>query len=138
MSNCGFLYEQASPSTGEIGYVGEVSLATVRGKVALAPMEYRRDPVKSPHFKVLLNPGGGWTEAGAVWKKFAEGSGDEFLSITFDTDAMPRPVYVSAFPPNTEEGDEPGRWNIVWSRPRAGNRPASNAAGDLPSDEIPF
>lgn len=136
MPNCGFLTERASKTDGQIGYVGEITLASVQGKIALQPVDERRKET-SPDFAVWLNEGPGWFRSGSAWWKQKEPTSAKHLSINIDNDAMARPVNVAGFPPNEAEGDDPARWNIVWSRPRGGGKPAAPKR-ELVTDEIPY
>jgi uncharacterized protein (DUF736 family) len=130
----GTLHETTSRETGEIGYLGTVDIAGIKGRIALRPSESKRS-ANSPDYRVLIDAGRGWSDFGAVWEKEPAGGGNTFLSITIDNETLPRPIYVAAFPPS-EDGDD--GWSIVWGRPRGGGVRQSAEQGGGISDEIPF
>lgn len=50
---------------------------------------------------------------GAVWEKKNRETGEVFYSITVDDPSLQQPLNVTAFPK-----EEPGEFEIVWSRPK--------------------
>jgi uncharacterized protein (DUF736 family) len=73
-----------------------------------------RDNDRSPAYEVFIVRNGRAVAVGAAWLKNHEKVGD-FLSLTIDSPRWPRPVNLTAFPPDKSS---PDGWTVVWSRPR--------------------
>lgn len=107
---------------GKTYYQGVLTLPQITGTVFLVPNDKRSD--NAPDLTLKFRSGQGDVEHGAAWvKQMRTGAG--MLSITIDAPHMTAPLYVSAFPDDHEEG----RFNVVWSRPRAGSAARPVAAG---------
>lgn len=127
----GTLKETASKQTGEVGYMGEIDVAGIKGRCALRPLEKRSE--RSPDYELLIERGGRYINFGAAWIKSPQAGGEDFLSINVDHELLQDAVNCAAFPPSEEDdGDE---WAIVWGRPRGGK---ARAAAENLEDEIPF
>jgi len=66
------------------GFVGNIASFDYDFDFTLAPTAEKRTD-KSPDFDVLVkSPRGRWVSIGAAWRKTANGSGNEYISITVD------------------------------------------------------
>jgi uncharacterized protein (DUF736 family) len=54
------------------------------------------------------------TEVGAAWKKAAQETGKEFLSVRLDSPAFPKAINVAMFPSR----DRTGSYVMTWDRPK--------------------
>jgi uncharacterized protein (DUF736 family) len=90
----------------DTGLVGTVRTLTVNAKTRFAPTtEKTKD--NAPDFRIFA----GSTEIGAAWKKTANGSEREYLSVKLDDPSFAQPVYASLV-----EAEETGSYNLIWSR----------------------
>ena len=123
--NFGYLVQKQAD--GKTYFEGYVTLPQMTGKVFLVPREKRSD--NAPDLTVKLRTDRGDFEHGAAWIKTMRDSRD-MLSITIDAPHMAQPVYVSGFPDDHEDD----RFNVVWSRPRAGSaaRPVEGVDTGVP------
>lgn len=122
-----FGYLNRKEADGKTYFEGYITLPQMTGKVFLVPREKRSD--NAPDFTLKLRTDRGDFEHGATWLKTMR-DGRDMLSITIDAPHMPQPVYISGFPDDNEET----RFNVVWSRPRAGAsaRPVEGAEMGVP------
>ena len=91
-------------------YTGTVRTHTVNAKARIAPdTEKAKD--SAPDFRVYAGP----AEIGAAWKKVAETTGREYLSVKLDDPSFAQPIYASLV--ETEDGKG---YALIWSR-RNGN-----------------
>lgn len=72
----------------------------------------------APSYELFVVRDGRETVAGAAWIKNSEKvEGGDFMSLTLDNIRWPRPLNLTAFPPDSKSTTKD--WTIVWSRPRA-------------------
>ncbi|MBL4766459.1 MAG: DUF736 family protein [Rhodobacteraceae bacterium] len=128
----GTLIETASKTTGEVGYMGEIDVAGIKGRCALRPISEKRKET-SPDYELLIERGGRFVNFGVAWIKSPQAGGEDFLSIIVDHELLQDAVSCAAFPPSEDaDGKE---WAIVWGRARGGK---SRAAAEAVVDEIPY
>ena len=85
---------------------GTVRTLTVNAKTRFAPAtEKSKD--NAPDFRVFAGP----AEIGAAWKKTANGTEREYLSVKLDDPSFAQPIYASLV-----EADTTGSYNLIWSR----------------------
>ena len=91
-------------------YTSEIKTLTLhRPKVAFRPTEGKTG--KGPDYRVVLDGGPGAVELGAAWKRTSEAD-REFLSISLDDPALPRPLSAALIPAEDGAGAI-----LIWSRP---------------------
>jgi uncharacterized protein (DUF736 family) len=91
-------------------YVGTVRTLTVNAKARIAP-DGEKATDKAPDFRVYAGP----AEIGAGWRKVAETTGREYVSVKLDDPSFAQPIYASLV-----EAEDGKSFNLIWSR-RAGN-----------------
>jgi uncharacterized protein (DUF736 family) len=87
------------------GYKGNIKTLTISVEATLEPITNRASD-KTPDFRITS----GGAEIGAAWKKTAEESGKEYLSLHLDDVSFPSKIYASLF----LQAD--GSYNLVWER----------------------
>jgi uncharacterized protein (DUF736 family) len=87
------------------GYTGAVRTLTVNVKVKFVPNEKTKE--NAPDFRILA----GNYEIGAAWKKTAQNSQREYLSVTLDDPSFPSTLYARLV---DEEGSN--AFTLIWSR----------------------
>lgn len=116
---CGKL--KAYPATNRILFDGRIALQGRLDDVLQLAKHPRADADndRAPAYEVFIQPPGQarGIPCGAAWLKNHVNVGD-FLSITVDKVDWPRPLNLTAFPPDERKGDAKGEWTVVWSRPR--------------------
>lgn len=91
-------------------YAGEIkTLTLLRGKVLFCPAESKSE--KGPDYRVMVEGETGSVELGAAWKRRSE-AGRDFLSVTLDDPALPRPLKAALMP--SDSGKDA---ILIWSRP---------------------
>jgi len=85
------------------------TLTLHRPKVAFRPTEGKTG--KGPDYRVVLDGAPGAVELGAAWKRTSEAD-REFLSISLDDPALPRPLSAALIPAEDGAGAI-----LIWSRP---------------------
>jgi uncharacterized protein (DUF736 family) len=90
------------------GFSGTVRTLTVNVKVKFVPAEKSKD--SAPDYRILA----GNFEIGAAWKKTAQGSQREYLSVTLDDPSFPSTLYARLV-----EGEENGDHSLIWSRSKS-------------------
>jgi uncharacterized protein (DUF736 family) len=122
--DCGTLTQNADKK-----FVGKVALiGRLDGTLQLTPRpKSERDSENSPNYDVSYQPRGAqpFFEMGAAWIKPGERVG-EFLSMTLTHPDWSSDLNLVAFPPAKERGET--SWRVVFSRPRAANVQAQEAA----------
>jgi uncharacterized protein (DUF736 family) len=91
-------------------YTGTVRTLTVNAKTRLQP-DADKTKDNAPDFRVYAGP----AEIGAAWRKTAQDTGREYLSVKLDDPSFAQPIYASLV--EAEGGKE---FNLIWSR-RNGN-----------------
>lgn len=91
-------------------YTGTVRTLSVNAKARIAP-DADKSKDNAPDFRVYA----GTAEIGAAWKKTAESTGREYISVKLDDPSFAQPIYASLV--ETEDGKA---FNLIWSR-RNGN-----------------
>lgn len=89
----------------ENGYTGAVKTLTLNVKARIVAAEKSND--KAPDFRVFAGP----TEFGAAWKKKANETGREYLSLKLDDPSFPAPIYASLVEIEGEDS-----LSLIWSR----------------------
>lgn len=92
----------------ENNYTGAVKTLTLNVKARISPAEKAND--KAPDFRIFA----GQTEFGAAWRKKANDTGREYLSVKLDDPSFPAPIYASLVEIEGEDS-----LSLIWSR-RAG------------------
>ncbi len=87
------------------GYTGSVKTLTLNVKAKFVATE--KDNDKAPDFRIFA----GATEFGAAWKKTAQTTNREYLSVKLDDPSFPAPIYASLV---KGEGDD--SHTLIWSR----------------------
>ena len=87
-------------------YIGTVRTLTVNAKTRLQP-DTDKTKDNAPDFRVYAGP----AEIGAAWKKTAQDTGREYLSVKLDDPSFAQPIYASLV--EAEGGKE---FNLIWSR----------------------
>lgn len=85
------------------GFEGTVRTLTINLPVSL--FEVQEPSAKGPHFRVLA----AGVELGAAWRRMAQDTGKEYLSLKLDDPAFNQPIYA-----NMVEAD--GNWRLIWQR----------------------
>ena len=118
--NIGTLSKGFDARTRKEFFRGSVASRSFTASIVLVPIDGGKDRKPgSPDFRVKEKFQGRWLECGAAWvKSSANVLGGEYLSITIDTDDMPKPFYIAAFPVSSQPTDDVTDWAIVWNRPR--------------------
>ena len=62
-----------------------------------------------PDFRIFA----GNVEIGAAWKRLSQQE-RPYISVKLDDPSLPAPIYASL-----HEDDEPGQFNMIWTRPQA-------------------
>ena len=88
----------------DAGYQGTINAPGFQTKAVLVPLEKTND--KAPDFRIITDKGG---EFGAAWKRTAEKSGNEYLSVTLDSFNLPKAIYCRLI-----EADK--GFSLIWSR----------------------
>lgn len=127
----------------ENAYVGSVRMMAYTFGLLVLPAERQSDNPDAPAWDAYTTSGGHRVHLGSGWNKQPKDpNGKTFLSLTLDQPSWPAPLNLTGF--RADEGDG---FDLVWSRSRAANRPASGAPGGAPAsgrqpgdldDEIPF
>lgn len=91
--------------------VGTVRTLTVTAKTRFAPATGKAKD-NAPDFRIFAGP----AEIGAAWKKTANGSEREYLSVKLDDPSFTAPIYANLF--DAEDGET---FNLIWSRGRRQN-----------------
>jgi uncharacterized protein (DUF736 family) len=86
-------------------FSGAVKTLSINAKVTIKPADKASD--KAPDYRIFA---GANVEFGAAWKK-TSGEGREYLSVKLDDPSFPAPIYATLV-----EGEEPGSYNLIWSR----------------------
>lgn len=89
----------------ENGYTGAVKTLTLNVKARIVAAEKSND--KAPVFRVFAGP----TEFGAAWKKKANETGRDYLSLKLDDPSFPAPIYASLVEIEGEDS-----LSLIWSR----------------------
>lgn len=87
------------------GFTGTVRTLTVNVKVKIVTAEKTND--KAPDYRILA----GNFEIGAAWKKTAQNSQRDYLSVTLDDPSFPSTLYARLV--QNEDGED---HNLIWSR----------------------
>lgn len=87
------------------GYTGTVRTLSVNIKVKIVPAE--KINANAPDYRILA----GNYELGAAWKKTAQTSQREYLSVTLDDPSLPSTLYARLV--QNEESEE---YSLIWSR----------------------
>lgn len=87
------------------GYTGTVRTLTVNVKVKFVPAEKTKE--NAPDFRILA----GNFEIGAAWKKTAQNSQRDYLSVTLDDPSFPSTLYARLI-----ENEDGGEYSLIWSR----------------------
>jgi uncharacterized protein (DUF736 family) len=90
------------------GYTGSVKTLTLNVKAKFVATD--KDNDKAPDYRIIA----GATEFGAAWKKTAQNSEREYLSVKLDDPTFPAPIYASLV---RGEGDD--SFVLIWSRRNA-------------------
>ncbi len=128
-----------------IGYRGQIATPGFAEGVRFVPNEHRGRSSNAPAFKIEMKFNGRPFETGAAWiKKSPKVKGGEFLTITLMNTALPKPIYLRAFPADEQPDgvDDLIEWNVVFQS-QATPGPAANRAAPMPDpndpdDDIPF
>lgn len=83
----------------------EGTLRTLSITTPLALFEIQEPTTKGPHFRALA----AGIEVGAGWRRTAQDSGKEYISLKLDDPSFHQPIYS-----NLIESD--GCWRLVWQR----------------------
>ena len=86
----------------DTGYQGMIKISGRKTKAVFVPLEKTND--KAPDFRVIAED-----VEGAAWKRTAEKSGNEYLSVTLDSFNLAGKVYCRLV-----EADN--GFSLVWSR----------------------
>jgi uncharacterized protein (DUF736 family) len=89
----------------ETGFTGTVRTLTVNVKVKIVPNEKSND--KAPDYKILA----GNYELGAAWKKTAQNTQRDYLSVTLDAPSFPNTLYARLV-----ENEDNKDHVLIWSR----------------------
>ena len=93
---------------------GRIQTMQIDLQIKLEVIPHDQVKVNGPVFNVLAkSPSGAGVVVGAAWKKEGKDGGPAFYSITLDDPSLPTKLNVTAF-----AAKEPGKFDIVWSRPR--------------------
>ena len=117
---------------------GRIDLPELNGECFLVPVDGERKE-KSPDYRLKVNIRGRAYERGSAWKKEAQQTGEEYLSLTIDGPELSKRIYCSAFllsPENQPEPETPDHWRIVWGR--ASSTAPAGRGQDLGNDSIPY
>jgi uncharacterized protein (DUF736 family) len=87
------------------GYTGSVKTLTLNVKAKFVATD--KDNDKAPDYRIFA----GTTEFGAAWKKTAQNSDREYLSVKLDDPSFPAPIYASLV-----RGDGDDSFTLIWSR----------------------
>lgn len=88
------------------GYTGTVRTLALKIKATFTPVENPSD--RGPHFRIVA----AGIELGAAWKKVAQETGREYLSVKLDDPSFPAPIYA-----NLIEVEGESELQLIWSRP---------------------
>ena len=92
-------------TNGNGSFTGAVKTLSINAKTTIKPADKAND--RAPDYRILT---GSNVEFGAAWKK-TSGEGREYLSVKLDDPSFPAPIYATLV-----EADEPGTFNLIWSR----------------------
>jgi uncharacterized protein (DUF736 family) len=87
------------------GFAGTVRTLTVNVKVKIVPAT--KNTENAPDYRILA----GNFEIGAAWKKTAQTSQREYLSVTLDDPSFPSTLYARLV--QNEDGED---FSLIWSR----------------------
>lgn len=87
------------------GFTGTVRTLTVNVKVKIVPAPKATE--NAPDYRILA----GTFEIGAAWKKTAQASQREYLSVTLDDPSFPGTLYARLV--QNEDGND---HSLIWSR----------------------
>lgn len=90
-------------------YQGKLFTLSCKCNLRIVPVETRASP-NAPDYRVFSGP----TELGAAWKKVAESTGNDYLSVAIDDPSFQVPLNAALV---ATEAD-PDRFVLVWTRPR--------------------
>jgi uncharacterized protein (DUF736 family) len=91
-------------------YIGEIKTLTLHR----ANVEFRnvnKSSENEPDYRIIEESAAGSVELGAAWKRKSE-AGREFLSVSLDDPALPRPLSAALMP-----SDDGASAILIWSRP---------------------
>jgi uncharacterized protein (DUF736 family) len=89
------------------GFNGSIRTLTLNVKARIQRVETPSE--KGPHFRIFA---AGSVELGAAWKKNAQESGRDYLSVKLDDPSFPAPIYATLVEVEGEDG-----FQLIWSRP---------------------
>ena len=92
------------------GYTGSVKTLTLNVKAKFVATD--KDNDKAPDYRIFA----GTTEFGAAWKKTAQNSDREYLSVKLDDPSFNAPIFANLFDDEDGEGS-----SLIWSRSRKKN-----------------
>lgn len=87
------------------GFTGSVRTLSVNVKVKIVPNDKTKE--NSPDYRILA----GNYELGAAWKKTAQNTQREYLSVTLDDPSFPSTLYARLV-----DNEEDGNFVLIWSR----------------------
>lgn len=142
---CGYCLRRESEGKPDV-FEGEINFRSIEGHFFLVPHAEKRKENSPDYLFKLKNPrSGDFDQVGNAWVKDMK-AGGSFFSITVDHPALTQaPVYLAAFPDDTQPKDTPkgksANFTLRWGRPKVGARSddaAAAAASGVGSDAIPF
>jgi len=113
MAKIGYLLPSEDGSTEY--FTGEIATMRLQLAFELRANENPRSDRAPTHLALVRVPNGTEYHVGAGWLREAKHGphrGRKFLSLSFDSPDMPRPLNVAAYPPE----DGTGEWEIAWRR----------------------
>ncbi|GGB08967.1 hypothetical protein GCM10011491_41170 [Brucella endophytica] len=91
-------------------YEGRLTTLTLNAPIKIIPMD--RTSENAPTHRIVS----GSAEVGAVWTKTSKTSGNEYLSLTFDTPELDYVIYATLGMAAGQ--DDPDVYSIIWNRPK--------------------
>lgn len=89
-------------------FAGNVRTLTVNVKVKIVPTE--KTKATAPDYRILA----GTLEIGAAWKKTAQNSQRDYLSVTLDDPSFPNTLYARLV-----QNEDNADFSLIWSRTKS-------------------
>ena len=104
MANIGIVTKAKNGS-----YEGRLTTLTIKAPIRIVPITQTND--KAPTHRIVSEG----AEVGAAWTKKSQQTGEEYLSLTFDTPELPNVIYANL---GVAAGqDDEDVFAIIWNRP---------------------
>jgi uncharacterized protein (DUF736 family) len=87
-------------------FTGTIRTLGINAKIRIVP-ETDKTRDNAPDYRVFAQT----FEVGAAWKKTAQESGRDYLSLKLDDPGFAQPIFASLFPAEDGEG-----FSLLWSR----------------------